>query len=277
MRKFVFLIGVLLVQISLYAQEYYPEGTKWTEIRYDTLKYDGWYSKVGDEWVPNFETVEYYVKDEYIDKYYRNNPFKCVYTNGPEWTDSLTLLIYEKENFVYATVAKYIEDGVLELLPGIAYNFFDWSIGDTLYYRDIISANITQIPPVIKKYGTITKINERSCGGNNVQKCAVLNTGLYTIHGIGVTEWNNEECLFGPVNSYLTENHYRSMLVHFERNGEVLYDVWPDKVSSLNIVLSTKPKQENTIYDLSGRKIANGQEPRAKGLYIVNGKKVAVK
>ena len=46
--------------------KYFPEGTKWTEIRLDTLKYDSWYSKVGDEWVPNFETIEYYVKGEYV-------------------------------------------------------------------------------------------------------------------------------------------------------------------------------------------------------------------
>jgi uncharacterized repeat protein (TIGR02543 family) len=32
-----------------------------------------------------------------------------------------------------------------------------------------------------------------------------------------------------------------------------------------------------TIYDLQGRKIANGQKPKAKGLYIVNGHKVIVK
>ncbi|MBQ3768794.1 MAG: leucine-rich repeat protein [Prevotella sp.] len=31
------------------------------------------------------------------------------------------------------------------------------------------------------------------------------------------------------------------------------------------------------IYDLQGRKIANGQKPTAKGLYIVNGKKVMIK
>jgi hypothetical protein len=30
-------------------------------------------------------------------------------------------------------------------------------------------------------------------------------------------------------------------------------------------------------YDLQGRKIANGQKPTAKGLYIVNGKKVMIK
>ena len=44
--------------ISEESQEYFPEGTKWTEIRLDTLKYDSWYSKVGNEWVPNFETIE---------------------------------------------------------------------------------------------------------------------------------------------------------------------------------------------------------------------------
>ena len=57
------------------------------------------------------------------------------------------------------------------------------------------------------------------------------------IQGIGITEWNDGECLFGPPNpylalsnhAYLPERHYRSMLVHFERNGEVLYDVWPEK------------------------------------------------
>ena len=32
-----------------------------------------------------------------------------------------------------------------------------------------------------------------------------------------------------------------------------------------------------TIYDLQGRKVANGQKPKAKGLYIVNGHKVIVK
>ena len=31
------------------------------------------------------------------------------------------------------------------------------------------------------------------------------------------------------------------------------------------------------IYDLQGRKIAKGQKPTAKGLYIVNGKKVIIK
>ena len=36
-------------------------------------------------------------------------------------------------------------------------------------------------------------------------------------------------------------------------------------------------KYDDAIYDLQGRKIANSQQPKAKGLYIVDGKKVAVK
>lgn len=35
--------------------------------------------------------------------------------------------------------------------------------------------------------------------------------------------------------------------------------------------------EAGAIYDLQGRKIANGQKPKAKGLYIVNGKKVVMK
>ncbi|MBR4920001.1 MAG: hypothetical protein IKZ62_01625, partial [Prevotella sp.] len=33
----------------------------------------------------------------------------------------------------------------------------------------------------------------------------------------------------------------------------------------------------DNYYDLSGRRIANGQKPTAKGVYIVNGKKVIIK
>lgn len=42
-------------------QRFFTPRTVWTEIRLDTLQHADWYSRAGDEWVPNFETVEYTV------------------------------------------------------------------------------------------------------------------------------------------------------------------------------------------------------------------------
>ena len=36
----------------------------------------------------------------------------------------------------------------------------------------------------------------------------------------------------------------------------------------------TIDNKDSAVYDLQGRKIANGQKPKAKGLYINNGRKV---
>ncbi len=242
--------------ISEESQEYFPEGTKWTEIRLDTLKYDSWYSKVGNEWVPNFETIEYYVKGDYVKtEWYNQNTFKKVYTNGPEWTDSLTLLIQETEynghNSILASVLSHEYDGDKVLWPGEAYQF-DWNVGKGLYYEDILMSNTTSMKKPYFYYGIIDEIKEGYFGGARPLKYVDLDgkapedeTGLNRyvstnggriIQGIGITEWKDGECLFGPPNPYYAstwerehdKRHYRSMLVHFERNGEVLYNVWPE-------------------------------------------------
>jgi len=252
----------VLASLTIQAQEYYPEGTKWTEIRLDTLKYDSWYSKVGDEWVPNFETIEYYVKGVYTTEY--GEKYKCVYTNGPEWTDSLTLLLQEEgesdnvgHDCVMVSVPIQYYDWndnltIGALCPGTAYQF-DWSVGKGIYFEDIMYSNTTGIPRYYCYYGIIDEIKEDYFGGvrplkyvdldgkapecgkwDNPQK--VDTQGGRIIQGIGITEWNDGECLFGPPNPYSASGgeyqsrHYRSMLVHFERNGEVLYDVWPDSI-----------------------------------------------
>ena len=246
-------------------EEYFPEGTKWTEIRLDTLKYDNWYSKVGDEWVPNFETIEYYVKGEYVQGESDNiQTFKKVYSNGPEWTDSLTLMVMEGEQaeniyghngtFVSVPVRDY-DGNTYVPWPGEAYQF-DWSIGKGIYYTDITMSNTTGIVQYHHYYGIIDEIKEGYFGGvrplkyvdldGKVPECGIYDNpqlidtnGGRIIEGIGITEWNDGECLLGPPNPYgalrmfdydgnlYPERHYRSMLVHFERNGEVLYDVWP--------------------------------------------------
>ena len=257
MKRTLLFIACILASMAMQAQEYFPEGTKWTEIRLDTLKYDSWYSKVGDEWVPNFETIEYEVKGEYIDKY--KDKFRCVYTNGPEWTDSLALMIQEEgdaedvePNCAMVSVLNIDPDGVPYILcQALAYDF-DWSVGKGLYFEDILMSNTTSMIRSRPYYGIIDEIKEGYFGGVRPLKYVDLdgkapandpnnnikygNTqGGCIIQGIGITEWNDGECLFGPPNPYHAlggeyhGRHYRSMLVHFERNGEVLYNVWPEK------------------------------------------------
>ena len=65
--------------------------------------------------------------------------------------------------------------------------------------------------------------------------------------------------------------HFRSMLVRFERNGELLYDVWPEKPSLPDGVKTISQKPAATVvYDLNGR--PQSAAP-AKGIYIQNGHK----
>ena len=279
MRRTLLFMVYVLASLTILAQEYFPEGTKWTEIRLDTLKYDSWYSKFGDEWVPNFETIEYYVKGEYTDN--NGDKYKCVYTNGPEWTDSLTLLLQEEgdaeyvgHNNVMVSVLTHDYDGsTYPLWPGTAYQF-DWSIGKGLYFEDILSSNTTSIERSRFYYGIIDEIKEGYFGGVRPLKYVDLDgkapadnsnspihnvktKGGRIIQGIGVREWNDGECLFGPTCPYealsmyesyhpefYPERHYRSMLVHFECDNEVLYDVWPDKLPPIEINEQNFPDED---------------------------------
>ena len=274
-------------------EEYYPEGTKWTEIRLDTLKYNSWYSKVGEDWVPNFETIEYRVQGECSAW---DEVFKKVYSNGPEWTDSLAFLLLESGHNVETTVI--VEDFVM--CSGATYQF-NWSVGMRLWFQDILEANATCFPPCgLYNYGMIDEIKEGVFGGVRPLKYVDLNgkaptdpeqpwldyadtKGGRIIQGIGITEWNDGECLFGPPNPYYTlygwtsgykDRHYRSMLVHFERNNEVLYDVWPKKEIPSGITIKgSQSANQGALYDLQGRKVAN---PR-KGIYIKDGNKILIK
>ena len=303
MKKLLFFITLMLSPMlasaqTVNTQEYYPEGTKWTEIRLDTLKYDSWYSKVGDEWVPNFETIEYYVKGEYVKKEWDDsNIFKKVYTNGPEWTDSLTLMIREAEynghnSVMVSVLSHWYDDEDYISVPAETYQF-DWSVGEGIYYQDIMQEQTTYIVRYEFYYGIIDEIKEGDFGGVRPLKYADLDgkapecgkydipqlidtNGGRIIQGIGITEWNGGECLFGPPDPYfaltweLGMRHYRSMLVHFERNGEVLYDVWPEKEVTYRPMIedgkvwkvgtiSGNPVQVVDYYYFDGDTIINGK------------------
>ncbi|SNU04238.1 hypothetical protein SAMN06298211_10728 [Prevotellaceae bacterium MN60] len=299
MKKLLLLLLSFYTQVGLFAQEYFPEGTKWTEIRLDTEKYDSWYSKVDDEWVPNFETIEYHVQGEYAEpmwSYY--NTFKKVYTSGPEWTDSLTLMLFESDDCVLASsfAPDYLvaeDDHVL--WPAQAYQF-DWSVGKGIYYEDILHTNTTDMWRYHYYFGIISEIKEGDFGGVRPLMYVDLNgdapeskgniinkntAGGRVIQGIGITEWNSGECLFGGPNPYVAlygpdNRHYRSMLVHFERNNEVLYDVWPTKsvIDGIKTVNKENTPINNTLYDLQGRRLS---DKPSKGIFIQNGKKVVIK
>ena len=296
MKQLLFLILFFYTQVSLFAQEYFPEGTKWTEIRLDTMKYDSWYSKVGDEWVPNYETIEYLVQGEYTDKY--SDTYKCIYTNGPEWTDSLALLIQERDNRVWVTVLdNYDVENPYVLCPAEAYQF-DWSVGKGLYFEDILMSNVTDSYCYHYYFGIINEIKEGDFGGVRPLKYVDLDgkapvdpqqpgnrdtEGGRIIQGIGVAEWKDGECLFGPSDPYFASlmyasdsRHYRSMLVHFERNNEVLYDVWPQKgvIDGIKSINKDNTPINNTLYDLQGRRLS---DKPSKGIFIQNGHKVVIK
>lgn len=59
---------------------------------------------------------------------------------------------------------------------------------------------------------------------------------------------------------------------------EILFDEGETTgIGEVNEVREVNEVKDNSIYDLQGRRVANGQKPKAKGLYIVNGRKVVIK
>ena len=66
---------------------------------------------------------------------------------------------------------------------------------------------------------------------------------------------------------------------YIEGGGDVkafVIDLEDDETGIEGLSPNPSPVWEGSWYDLSGRKIANGQKPKAKGFYIYNGKKIIV-
>ena len=305
------------------AQKYYPRGTKWTEIRLDTMKYDSWYSNVDGELVPNYETIEYSIRRDALVEWTSMDSFTSVdyvYTNSHEWTDSLAFTINEEhtesDTYINASVEIQDDNEWLEYVGyGQAYQF-NWIVGKELYYQDMTIDELVYPDMVSEEYhsqkkigyyepeytsgskhlyGTIDEVKKEYFGGTKPLNYVDLD-GVRIIQGIGVTEWNDGECIFGPIRPYEIlsalgavedeQRHYRSMLVHFERDGEVLYDVWPEKpVASepviftagqmATIVLPTEPDASKGKYyrldRVDGNEIVFEQElhPQAHVPYII--------
>ncbi len=298
---FTLFIGIF-VCVHVAAQTY-PEGTKWTEIRLDTLKYDRWFSEDGQ---PNYEIREFYVEGQTEIK---GEKLNNVYIKREDAPDSLAFYVKDGEETTEVAITIDYPKGKVNLGPMELYDWYGWTVRRWMMVKSLYSYVMWGLDLV--SVFDIEEEQEDDFGGevnltySNVRVRVHRRTSPthYTydvciIKGIGVTSWLGPECLFGPAdaseasdsyNSKLNTNEhpYRSMLVHFERDGEVLYDVWPQPGETPDQIQNTIFILHNgdAIYDLQGRRVMNTTPPLGevgwgslpKGIYIQNGKKVLVK
>ena len=129
MKKILVLLCGLFASMHLSAQTY-PEGTKWIEIRLDTLKYKGWFSEDGQ---PNYEVREFYVEGQTTIKGDKE-PFNNVYIKREDAPDSLAFYVKDGAE----TMAAINWPGTIAPILGpISFYRFDWTIS----YHRFISMN----------------------------------------------------------------------------------------------------------------------------------------
>ena len=283
--KRVLILMCLFTCIHVYAQYYYTEGTKWTEIRLDTLKYDSWFSEDGQ---PNYEIQEFYVKGQAELRY---GIYNTIYIKRENTPDSLAF--YVKEG-IYSEAAIIVKGDLLN----VGFYNFDWEERKWIIIKPFLVGMLwgASWSTTIDNF---SEEKEGEFGGERpltyvnatakVRRYADPKNYILdacVIKGIGVTSWPGPDCIFGPFDAsdaydnYYSSNDndlmhnpkhpYRSMLVHFEHDGEVLYDMWPQPEGTGVASLSVSPEGEKTaVYDLQGRKL-NAKPQR--GLYIQGGK-----
>ena len=68
MRIIACIICFTILTFPSHAQDYYEEGTSWTELKLDTLKYESWFTEVNDggttKYIPNYERTDFYIKGD---------------------------------------------------------------------------------------------------------------------------------------------------------------------------------------------------------------------
>lgn len=298
------LLGFGLAQVQ--AQSYLNNRSRWTEIRLDTLLYDSWYSAVeteaGTAYVPNFEIVEYKINSEMqaFEYEWGSYDLQDVIATTPDGHSRLVCYrcysldkegVYQGtyDQFTHIAIRNQAEPfAVME--PAETYCWADWNVGEDLYFIDLFTSQTTGFPRTTP-YGKIVEVGKDFFGGAKPLEYALLDNGRRIIKGIGVTTWNGKECIVGPayVNEcadwYVNDNilqdeakmdeikntHHRSMLVRFEHDGEVLYNMWPNAKGEIaqGVPQIAGAQKAKGIYDLQGRKLTRQPD---KGMYIEDGK-----
>ena len=298
------LLGFGLAEVQ--AQSYLNNRSRWTEIRLDTLLYDSWYSAVeteeGTAYVPNFEIVEYKINSEMhaFEYEWGSYDLQDVIATTPDGHSRLVCYrcysldkegVYQGtyDQFTHIAIRNQAEPfAVME--PAETYCWADWNVGEDLYFIDLFTSQTTGFPRTTP-YGKIVEVGKDFFGGAKPLEYALLDNGRRIIKGIGVTTWNGKECIVGPayVNEcadwYVNDNilqdeakmdeikntHHRSMLVRFEHDGEVLYNMWPNAKGEIaqGVPQIAGAQKAKGIYDLQGRKLTRQPD---KGMYIEDGK-----
>ena len=298
------LLGFGLAEVQ--AQSFLNNRSRWTEIRLDTLLYDSWYSAVeteeGTTYVPNFEIVEYKINSEMqaFEYEWGSYDLQDVIATTPDGHSRLVCYrcysldkegVYQGtyDQFTHIAIRNQAEPfAVME--PAETYCWADWNVGEDLYFIDLFTSQTTGFPRTTP-YGKIVEVGKDFFGGAKPLEYALLDNGRRIIKGIGVTTWNGKECIVGPayVNEcadwYVNDNilqdeakmdeikntHHRSMLVRFEHDGEVLYNMWPNAKGEITqgVPQIAGAQKAKGIYDLQGRKLTRQPD---KGMYIEDGK-----
>ena len=301
------LLGILMVlgmsQVSS-AQEpigkmnFYVEGTRWTELRLDMLKYSSWFTENPDgTFSPNYEKTEYYVKGDTV---MEELPYARIWRRRDGEPDTLVYLFGEQRRdkwqidlVSFYNRRGYERDRPLEPCPTY---FSNWGIGAYVRTNGLPTYLYTG-GRITKSMGTIREIRQGTFGTDVPLTYMVLDDNVdvgmeacehIVIPGIGITSWYSRNCISGPCmahalegveeDQYIRNDHYRSILVHFERGGEVLYDLWPTPEGGLashvqGVKAGSSPNNQ-AVYDLQGRKV---EGKPSRGIYVIGGKKRVVR
>lgn len=276
--------------------KYYPQGTRWTELRLDTMKYDSWYTETYVDgvrtWTPNFEEVLFYVEGDTVSVVGEHYNMVWRDTKDVKHLHSFLLGEYVDNGRSVLTLSMFSLNSMFS--PYCVYDFEDWKVGKALEFD--VFAWWHLMPGFFKpqKYGIIQELKTGNFGGTCDLEYVDVNskwTGeAKLIRGIGVTQFNARDCLFGQsrcgsmeesyyaswegYNEEAKKIDYRSILVHFERDGEVLYDQWPTPgggmASHVQGVPTDGSKADGAVYDLQGRKV---EGKSSRGIYIIGGRK----
>ena len=280
------------------AQNYFTEGTRWIELRLDTLKYDSWYHRNPDgTYCPNYEKREFYIHvDTVMEGILHRYGYVWQHVDGQP--DSVRFVIEEPNQDLVrtglATLVKKGESEEINVLGTIPTYKFGWHEGMDLFSQTMADAGFTQVS-YSYSLGKITEVNEGCFGTDKILSYVDVDTlsivhinKLYRkdyvetsiIKGIGVNKWKSQYCIMGPSYPANTtpwlSDPYMSILVHFERDGEVLYDLWPTPEGGLaSHIQSPKVNRadDTSVYDLQGRKV---EGKPSRGIYIIGGKKRVV-